>query len=56
MRAIADHDVRIVVRSVDIPGLDLRPSNGHEHPPSMVPTHLIERVSEYAERVDDRAS
>lgn len=55
MQAIADHDVRVIVRSVDIPGLDARHPNGHDHPHSVVLTHLIERVDEYAEKVDDRA-
>ena len=47
-QAIADHDVTVIIRSVNIQGLDRRYPSGHDHPHSVVLTHLIERVDEYA--------
>lgn len=32
MPAVADHDVTVIVRSVDIPGLVRRYPGGHDHP------------------------
>jgi hypothetical protein len=55
LQAIADHDVTVIIRSVDITGLDRRYPSGHDHPHSVVLTHLIERVDEYAAAVDERA-
>ena len=55
IQAIADHGVTVIIRSVDIPGLDRRYPSGHDHPHSVVLTHLIERIDEYAATVDDRA-
>ena len=54
-QAIADHDVTVIIRSVNIPGLDRRYPSGHDHPHSVVLTHLIERVDEYAAYVGERA-
>jgi hypothetical protein len=51
---IADHDVKVIIRSVDIVGLDKR-YPVHDHPHSIVLTHLIERIDEYAETVDEHA-
>lgn len=51
LQAIADHDVKIIIRSVDIVGLDVRHPNGHDHPHGIVMTHLVERVDEYAASV-----
>lgn len=53
LRALADHDVRIIIRSVDIRGLDERHPTGHDHPHAVVLSHLVERIDEYLERVDD---
>ncbi len=47
LQAIADHDVTVIIRSVNITGLDRRYPGGHDHPHSIVLTHLIERVDEY---------
>lgn len=55
LQVIADHDVKIIIRSVDIIGLDERYPNGHDHPHSVVLTHLIERVDEYATTVNQNA-
>jgi hypothetical protein len=55
LQAIADHDVAIIFRHVDIVGLDKRYPSGHDHPHSIVLTHLIERVDEYAESVGQTA-
>ena len=55
LQVIADHDVMIIIRSVDIIGLDKRHPDGHDHPHSVVLTHLIERVDEYAVSVDQNA-
>jgi len=52
-QAIADHDVTVIIRSVDIAGLDRR-YPAHDHPHSVVLAHLIERVDEYAASVDER--
>jgi hypothetical protein len=46
-QAIADHDVKIVIRGVDVVGLKRRYTNAL-HPHSVVLTHLIERVDECA--------
>lgn len=54
LQAIADHDVKIIIRSVDIPRLNQRYSSP-DHPHSIVMTHLLERVDEYATWVKDRA-
>lgn len=51
LQAIADHDVAIIIRSVDIPRLDQRYPFGHDHPHSVVLTHILERVNEYATQV-----
>jgi hypothetical protein len=53
LQAIADHDVTVIIRSVDIPGLDRR-YRGLAHPHSVVLTHLIERIDEYAAAVGER--
>jgi hypothetical protein len=55
LQAIADHDVKIIIRSVDVIGLDKRHPDGHDHPHSVVLTHLIERIDEYASSVDQNA-
>lgn len=55
LQAIANHDVAVIVRSVDTVGLDERHPHGHDHPHAIVLTHLIERVDEYAEAVGERA-
>ncbi|MGW5240668.1 DUF3800 domain-containing protein [Monashia sp. NPDC004114] len=55
VQAVADHEVKVVVRSVDIPGLDARHPHGHDHPHSIVMTHLVERVDEHAESRNERA-
>jgi hypothetical protein len=55
LQAIADHDVAIIFRSVDIVGLDKRYPDGHDHPHSIVLTRLIERVDECAERLGQTA-
>ena len=47
-QAIADHDVTVIIRSILLQGLDRRYPSGHDHPHSVVLTHLIERVDEYA--------
>lgn len=47
-QAIADHDVHIIIRSVNIPGLDRRYPGGHNEPHSIVLAHLLERVDECA--------
>ena len=54
LRAIADHDVTVIIRSVDIPGLDRRYRGSHDHPHSVVLTHLIERIDEYAAAAGER--
>ncbi|MEV2277887.1 DUF3800 domain-containing protein [Nocardiopsis sp. NPDC049922] len=53
-QAIADHDVKIVIRGVDVIRLKRRYTNAH-HPHSVVLTHLIERVNECAARQDELA-
>lgn len=54
LQAIADHDVTVIIRSVDIAKLDRRYPGGHDNPHSIVLTHLIERVDEYAASRDER--
>lgn len=54
MQTIADHDVRVIVRGVDIVRLHKRYS-APDHPHSITLTHIIERIDEYAEFVDDHA-
>lgn len=54
IQAIADHDVTVIIRSVDVPGLDRRYPSGHDHPHSVVLTHLIEQVDEYAAATGER--
>lgn len=54
-QAIADHDVRVIIRSVDIPGLDRRYPSGHNHPHSIVLTHLLERIDDCAQQQDQLA-
>ncbi|MBO0823057.1 MAG: DUF3800 domain-containing protein [Actinobacteria bacterium] len=53
LRVVADHDVRIVIRSVDIQRLNRRYPTWHDHPHSIVLTHVIERVDEYAKERDE---
>lgn len=53
LRALADHGIRIIIRSVDIPGLDERHPTGHDHPHAVVLSHLVERIDEHLERIDD---
>jgi hypothetical protein len=55
LQAVADHDVTIIIRSVDKIRLDKRYPDGHDHPHLVGLTHLIERVDEYAERVGQNA-
>ncbi|MCX5561113.1 DUF3800 domain-containing protein [Streptomyces sp. NBC_00038] len=55
LQAIADHDVKIIVSGVDLARLKRRYGSGHDHPHSIVLTHLLERVDEYAVRHDERA-
>lgn len=52
LQAIADHDVGILIRSVDIVGLNQR-YTAPDHPHSITLTHLIERVDEYAARREE---
>jgi len=47
LQAIAEHDVTVIIRSVDVRRLARRYPGGHDHPHSIVLTHLIERVDEY---------
>ena len=54
-QAIADRNVHVIIRSVDIPGLDRRYPNGHDHPHSIVLAHLLERVDDCAARQDQFA-
>ncbi|MCS7484508.1 DUF3800 domain-containing protein [Umezawaea endophytica] len=54
-QAIADHDVRIIIRGVDTPKLCERYRGIAADPHSVVLTHLLERVDEYAERVGELA-
>lgn len=54
-QAIADHDVHVIIRSVDIPRLDKRYPTGHNHPHSIVLTHLLERIDECAAAMDQLA-
>lgn len=49
LRIIADHGVRIICRGVDIPGLDKRHPNGHDHPHSVVLNFLLEDIDRCAE-------
>ena len=55
LQVIADHDVKIIVRCVDKVGLDARHPNGHDHPHSVVLTHLLERVDRLTEQMGERA-
>jgi hypothetical protein len=48
LQAIADHDVTIIIRSLDIARLDTRYGPKHDEPHSIVLTHIIELVNEYA--------
>jgi hypothetical protein len=54
LEVIANHDVKVIIRGVDILGLNARYSQP-DHPHSVVLTHLIERVDEYAESVNELA-
>jgi len=54
-QAIADHDVRVIIRGVDIPKLCERYRGVAADPHSVVLTHLLERVDEYAERAGELA-
>lgn len=54
LQVIADHDVHVIIRCVDIKGLDARHPSGHDHPHSVVLTHLLERVDRLAENMDER--
>jgi hypothetical protein len=54
LQAIAEHDVSIVIRSVNVARLSRRYPEGHDHPHSIVLTHLIERVDEYVAARDER--
>ena len=47
-KAIADHNVHIIIRSLDVVGLKKR-YPAPDHPHSIVLTHVIERVDECAE-------
>lgn len=47
LQAIADHEVAIILRSVNVKGLITR-YGGAASPHSVVMTHLVERVDEYA--------
>ncbi|WP_051653027.1 DUF3800 domain-containing protein [Kitasatospora cheerisanensis] len=47
-QAVADHDVKIIIRGVDLAGLQRRYGDNHDAPHSIVLTHLLERVEEYA--------
>ncbi len=40
LQAVADHDVKIIIRSVDVVRLDKGYPDGHDHPHSVVFTHL----------------
>jgi Protein of unknown function (DUF3800) len=46
--AIASHDAKIILRGVDIVGLDARHPNGHDHPHSVVLNFLLEDIDRCA--------
>lgn len=54
-KAIADHDVKIILRGLDQRRLKTRYGPDHDHPHSIVLTHVLERVDECALRHDDLA-
>ena len=54
LQAIADHDVGVLIRSVDIPRLHRR-YPAPDHPHSIALAHLIERVDEHAAGSDELA-
>lgn len=53
LRAIADHDAKLIMRGVDIPRLNERYA-APDHPHSVVLMHLIERVNDHAELRGER--
>ncbi|MFE9650577.1 DUF3800 domain-containing protein [Streptomyces sp. NPDC006365] len=55
LQAIADHDVKIILRGVDVTRLKRRYGANHDEPHSIVLTHLLERVDEFAKREDELA-
>jgi len=55
LQVIADHDVKIVLRGVDIDRLERRYGANHDEPHSIVLTHLLERVDVLAERQGELA-
>jgi hypothetical protein len=54
MRAIGSSNVEILIRGVSRPGLERRYGKGVD-PYSVVMTHMLERVDEYASKRDDLA-
>jgi hypothetical protein len=52
--ALADHDVQIIQRGVNIRRLNAR-YDYPDHPHAVVLAHLLERVDEYADRMDEWA-
>ncbi|MDX3184893.1 DUF3800 domain-containing protein [[Kitasatospora] papulosa] len=48
LQAVADHDVKIILRGVDRVRLKARYGENADHPHSIALTHLIERVDIYA--------
>ncbi|MFD9775034.1 DUF3800 domain-containing protein [[Kitasatospora] papulosa] len=55
LQAIADHDVKIILRGVNVTRLERRYGPNHDEPHSIVLTHLLERVDMLAERKDELA-
>lgn len=48
LQAIADHDVKIILRGVDLARLKARYGENHDDPHSITLTHLIEQVDIFA--------
>lgn len=48
LQAIADRDVKIILRGVDLGRLEQRYGANHDHPHSIVLTHLLEQVDVFA--------
>ncbi|MEU0660695.1 DUF3800 domain-containing protein [Streptomyces lavendulocolor] len=55
LQAIADHDVKIIVRGVDLVGLKRRYGSNHDHPHSVLLNFLLEDIDQYATRHNERA-
>lgn len=55
LQAIADRDVTIVLRGVDLKRLKARYGENHDHPHSIVLTHLIEKIDIVSKNADELA-